>query len=818
MIDPKRLPRVSCGQHNLDLEPGDPVEIREVPYYFERVDSDGAFTFRPPVGSRTGDFMVIGEDGHPRKPDANDIAQLMRDSDIVFRSKVLQNEVRRYARAQGLDVKQAREWDATSPFRVAICRRWDAQPCSKSDVHLRKFMKEAMADPAIAELKGAWHASPGAVRVWLRDRGEPGCRKAADGISMTGRLSHLTKIGHPLEIALFWAVRSNNVRGDVLKNYDRYSADLTKINMGEPLNRNLFIDPSGQEPPCEKSAAYPIPAKPYKAMSYKQFWRLHRALASARGFRAKTSAKGEYHRYGGGGLSDLPTHLGALCWIDDSPVDKVFFVDGRTGIPIGLATITLMLEQKHRVVPGWDLTPGAPSSSSVMRTVLHANMPKDVPEDLLAIDPNLTWLRLRPDRIGFDNLVAHHGRSVEDALAEAYIGTRFVGKEMPRDKSHMERIVGTFLDLVFKHQEDANYDIARMRLYGFDPEKHVLCSIQSARRLLARAVMTYNVTRHRGLDMRQPALSWKQELGQRALNVLKDEDRFRAAIGIVEFEITMTNAGIEKFNRRYTPGAVAMKRILQEFERGLRRRAGDTSPRPKANRDSRKRLKFKVKVKYDADDIGLLRVWNPYRDDPDWEIFTCTDPDAQGTPLWLHERCLELAAREAYDYLTPEGQAYVRAKLFEEIANVDAQAAERERLTLARAASDPQVRKVLGQYVEVVDEVVDEVVEQFGEPEPETTTVVRMTMATGKRFDAEVKTPRSRDKPAKEPATMSRKPFPEAPAVERDPRRHTKGPARRGAGRQQNDDRRNPAAPKKSADRPDRQARSARQKLKWSDL
>ena len=56
--------------------------------------------------------------------------------------------------------------------------------------------------------------------------------------------------------------------------------------------------------------------------------------------------------------------------MDDTVVPKVFFVDDNTGIPIGQATLTLMLEDKSKVVPGWDLSPGAPSSSTVLQTVL----------------------------------------------------------------------------------------------------------------------------------------------------------------------------------------------------------------------------------------------------------------------------------------------------------------------------------------------------------------------------------------------------------------------------------------------------------------
>lgn len=672
---------------------------------------------------------------------------------------------------------------------------------------LTAFIKEVLADPVITKIDGARRVCPATLRSWLRERGMTGCRKERDGVSMTGRMPRKLRIAHPLEIAMYWAVRQTNVRGDVQKNHDRYSADITKINNGQPLNRFFWIDPEESALSCGRPAEYPIPRKPYVAISYRRFWRLCRSLRSARAYKSETSGSGEYQRYGGGGVSDLPTHLGALVWMDDTVVPKVFFVDDNTGIPIGQATLTLMLEDKSKVVPGWDLSPGAPSSSTVLQTVLHANLPKDVPQDLLAIDPNLPWLRLKPATIKFDNATGHHGRTVEDVLADAYIGTDWSGSGMPRDKAHMERVIGTFLDLIFKHMPDANYDIERMRRYGYDPEKNVICSIRTGRRLLARAVMTYNISRHDGLDGRQPALVWKQELKHRKLDKIHDEDAFRASIGDVEFEMEMTNAGIEKFRRRYTPGAREMKRILQQFERARRVSKGDIAPRQPSKTDDRKRPSYRVKGKYDRGDIGTIRIWNPYSEPAQWEIFTCTDPNAHGMPKWLHDRCLELAKAEALEYATPEQQAYVRAKLFEEIASVDANAAERERRILAKAIDDPNVRRIIGQYVEIVDEDAEE----FGIPRSEEHPPVGHMSAVGKRKDAAIRTPRAKNPPVAEPARMPRTATaPDAPPKP-DQRRVARGHA-------SHDVRRDAGTHKQSANRPDQRApKRGRSSLKWGD-
>jgi hypothetical protein len=799
------------------VEAGDPAEVCGLLYIFERFDADGTVTFRSPAGSDAGDFMVEDSNGRFRKPTIADVAALERDGQLIWREKPLSNEARRCARALDLAADQARSMDPKAQFRMAIVRRFDRDPWSRSDASLKGFMSEALEDPEINGLPMKWPACPSSVRTWLAERGTEGCRKERDGVSMKNRKPHIRKLEHPLEILFYHAARATNVRGSVTDNHNAYVAEIARINAGEALNRQYYDFESGRLTPRE--AAYPAPATPYVAISFNRFWRLCQEIKSEKAYGRKTTPRAVYQRYGGGGRGDLPTHLGALCSMDSTPVPKAFFVDDATSIPIGAATMTLMLEHRSKVVPGWDLCPGACNSSAVLRTVLCASSIKTVPAHLLKIDPNLPYLRLRPEVIAFDNATEHHGRTVEENLADAYIGTDFVGADMARDKAPMERIMGTFLDLLLKHQPDAAYDVERMRLYGFDPEKegHVLCSIQTGRRLLALAVMTYNVSRNRGADKRQPALVWRQLIAKRKLNVLRDVDEFKRNIGIVD-RGTFTNAGLEKFNRRYTPGALEMRRIVADFERGTKLRKGDTSPAPKKSRNDKKRPTHKVKIRYDEDDIGMIRVWNPHAQPARWEEFHCIDPAAYGAPLWLHQRCLELAEREAMDYLSPQGQAIVRARLYEEIANTDSQAAERERRTMGQALADPRVRQVMAGYVEVTDEQA----EDLPQPGPEEHEPVDHGLSTGKRRDEGIDTPRQKLPEPKAPVAMSRPSrSSETPATTGDQNRAPSAPAPRRTAPEggMNADRRHPTAHQKSADRADqRQAPYPRSnRLRWGD-
>lgn len=740
------------GPDNIPIEEGDELKIFGAHYHFERVDTDKALTFRPPIGASYGNFEIHTDTGS-RKPLMSEFATIWREGNVEFIERPLGTEVRRNARALGLQNRQIKTTSPEAFFLMAMVRRYDANPCNKSDRALTAFCKMALADPNIAKLPHARLVPPTTFRRWLRERGTPGCRKTIDGISMRGRSSPMQSIHHPIEPVKYWAIRATHVRGDVTKNYDRYHADLVKINRGERLNR-FFLSEDGTV--SDKEAVYAKPSVPYKPISYKRFYKLCRRLRSS-GYAAKTTRQGGYQRYGGGGISDMPTHIGEFAWMDEFTVPKVFFVDD-TGIPIGQCTTTVLREPITGVVAAAHLSIGAASASTVLTTVLKANLPKQVPQHLLDIDPSLPWLRGKFATIGMDNSMPNHSHTVEQVLADHYIGVRYSGSGMARDKAFQERCNGVFIDLIYNQIADTNYDIARMRNYKFnqheffDPSKHVICSIQTGRRLLDLAVMTLNVTGSKKNDGRPPALIWKQKLKGRALDKIYDEEGFRNSIGNVEFGIQMTNAGIDKFSRHYTPGAVEMRRIIKQFDDGVRRAKGDIGYDCEPNTDDRKRPKHKVKCMYDPDDIGRIKVWNPYADMPAWEIFYCTDSTADGMPEWLHKRCLEFAKREALEYITPDQRAYVRAKLFEDIANVDANAAERERRVLAKAVNHPQVRKVFSQIVEIVDELPPEVTPMPPEQQP----TVDHENAIGKRLDAHVATPRAQGKKHPAPPKMTK--------------------------------------------------------------
>lgn len=483
-------------------ESGDLVEVDDRDYYFERVDPDDAVYYRAPHWAKYPDLMIEGSDGHPRRPSTSEVNAMFAADRIILRSKTSGVISRRFSRAKALDASQCRAMDNYAEFRIKLALYCEEHCSSLSDAPMRLVIKRALMLPEFVELNPKdWVPDPSTVRNWMRNRGERGKRKLRDGVSNTGRWERSFSYRHPVEIGHYWVLTAALANGgrQVLDNYDSYVDELSRINRGKIPDRNRLVeDDDGSWQLSEEPAYYGKPNVPYEPIGYHTFWRRVRHVKTRKLFGLATTADGEQNRYGGGGVGERPS-FGSLCEIDETPVPYIFLVDDDTGIPMGTATLTLMIECAVKALVGWDLCAEAASGTTLLRTVRHANSVKTVPHDLLKEFPDLPYVRMRPDRIKCDNSSGAHSRHFEDACAEAYIMVEWTGRRRPTHKALVERTIGTKLQMLFKKLPGHNYDIALMRKYGFEPDKHILCSLSKARELLDRAAFTYNVTRHKGL-------------------------------------------------------------------------------------------------------------------------------------------------------------------------------------------------------------------------------------------------------------------------------------------------------------------------------
>lgn len=711
----------------LDIVPGKIAEIEGIEHVFERIDPDGRMTI-PSLRQRVDYLVTDPATGSLVKPTADDIARLMIQGKFILRSAELEDGARRVARKMELDAADARAMDQDADFRVAFLRAYDADPCSLSDRALHLFNKELLTDPDIAALPAARVYAGSTLREWIHTRGHHNDRRVRDGISMRGRMPRKRRVHHPKEILIYWIAYAcskrttsrPNAKVHAKKAWQDYKGEINRINKGEPTGR--------------PGANYPQPSRPYKAVSQTTFWRMCHDANSSATMQAQHGSKAVQSKYGGGGKSERPKRVGALAMMDDTPVPGLFLVDPENRIPLGQATLVLMIECVSKTLLGWDLSWTEPSAATALRTYAHANKPKDIPADLDALHPELKWICCKPASLLVDNLHGHHSRHFEDSVLGVGTDVHFTGSEMPRDKAEMERVIGTILDLFVKDLPYATYDIPRAREFGFDPDTMVMVPLKVARELLLRAICTYHLTPHGGLKNRQPALIFKQHAAAHGIALIDDLDEFERSIGIVEYGVPLTSSGIIVEGLRYSDYQVT---------RGL---VDDLVGLQAPSKSKTKKISLKVKVKYSPDNIGCVHVWNERT--KRYVTLPCADYGyADGMPLWAHHRVLEFARQEALEYSSEDELIEVRKRLFESIRQISPAASEQDRRALAKLSDNPLFQRVMGNIVEVADEsdlIADEVPDH----------IIANELAESHRKDSTVQTPRpspkkGRGKPGK---------------------------------------------------------------------
>lgn len=716
--------------------------------------------YRAPSGANYGDFMVKGEDGRYRRPTVEEMNAIHARNQLKIKSNNSRSEQRRIAREMQLQAAQVHKKDKKSAFREAITRFYDEHryQYNRSKADLERMVARAIKDPKIKKLQPAngWLPKGRTVLDWITDRGAPDMRKARDFMSMTGRMPRLKRLPHPEEILLFRLLESMTTDGkpNVLGIYDKYVDDVDVINKGVALNRKrLEKDAEGRWFLSENDANYGVPAIPYKKVSYHTFWRHHNSEKTPNLFAVAVNQRAKRARYGGGGFGERPP-FGAVCEIDDTPVNAWFLVDEETGIGMGTAVLTLMIENTTGAYVGWDLTGEHASSNSFLRTVRHANFGKEVPEDLLEIYPYLRDIRMRPTWLHTDNAGFAHSSDVEAACADTYISLKYMGAKTPTDKSYVERELGTAKTSFFDMLPGRTFDIDLMRKWGYDPNTQQLIGLREARKLFDRYCHIRNLEKRNRLGKRSPAQMFHKHALQNPPNVIKDIDEFDIAMGKTEQDVAVYATGVDLKFGHYTCNI--MCEIAAAFERLSELSAGDITPKQeRRNSNPKKKLKALGRVKYDPDNIGEVHLWVPEKGNERWEKLVCSNLDLHGMPEFIHTQCAALAHKEGMKFITDEQQRAIRGRLYKMMENTTEVSSLKRRKLLGRALDHNHTAESFKRFVEYGQEALhddwaaDEDANEDEHPFRETMPMASSGLAMKHRKDSHIRTPRPSTKPTK---------------------------------------------------------------------
>lgn len=276
--------------------------------------------------------------------------------------------------------------------------------------------------------------------------------------------------------------------------------------------------------------------------------------------------------------------------VDHTPLD-LFLVDEKTMLPLGRPIVTILIDHNSRMVLGYYIGFGQPSTAAVMSALRHAILPKKPAEPVI---PGLkvvhTWNCYgRPLALILDNGLEFHGNDLESVALDLGITLQFCPKREPRFKGTVERFLRT-LNYSFAHQLPGT-SFARMHQRGdYDPAKHALLTLAEFRHLFEKWLLDiYGQTFHRGVKGVPMAL-WDEGAQRTTIELPPDLASLQRRIGMVD-ERALHHYGIDLNNVRYCDSS--LNRLFDIH--------GEAAP---------------MRIVFDPDDVGEIQVWGPRDHEP----------------------------------------------------------------------------------------------------------------------------------------------------------------------------------------------------------
>lgn len=276
--------------------------------------------------------------------------------------------------------------------------------------------------------------------------------------------------------------------------------------------------------------------------------------------------------------------------IDHTPLD-LFLIDDKTRLPLGRPTLTVVIDHFSRMLLGYYLSYGAPSLAAVMGALRHAILPKPpIVEAIPKLKVDRVWSCYGvPDTMVVDNGLEFHSNALEEVAFDLGSHLLFCPKFEPRFKGVVERYLGT-INRFFSHQLPGT-SLAHLHERGdYDPQKHALLSLAEFNHIFQKWVLDiYAQTIHGGMH-ETPWSRWQDGLKYRSLDLPDTIRSLQRRIGKIE-ERSLRHDGILLHGIRYNSAELAP--ILCAHGIGT-----------------------KVRVLYDAEDLGTIQVWGPDDQEP----------------------------------------------------------------------------------------------------------------------------------------------------------------------------------------------------------
>lgn len=276
--------------------------------------------------------------------------------------------------------------------------------------------------------------------------------------------------------------------------------------------------------------------------------------------------------------------------IDHTPLD-LFLIDERTWLPLGRPTLTVLIDHYSRMVLGYHLSFGNPSTAAVMGALRHAILPKKRAEHAL---PNLltenNWNCFgKPDVLVMDNGLEFHGKDLESVCYDLDIRLFYCPKHTPRFKGVIERFLKT-INYFFTHQLPGT-SFSRLHERGdYDPQIHALLTLAEFKQIFEKWIVDiYSQSIHRSIGT-TPRSKWEEGLTRREPTLPSSIFDLQKRIGKVNVR-SLRRDGITLNGIRYS--GPELQPILMKYGEGTT-----------------------VRTVHDPENLGAIQVWGPDQEDP----------------------------------------------------------------------------------------------------------------------------------------------------------------------------------------------------------
>jgi putative transposase len=242
-------------------------------------------------------------------------------------------------------------------------------------------------------------------------------------------------------------------------------------------------------------------------ISKSTIWRRFHSLPEAKQHSAKFGSNDAQAKYGTL-VGKTPEQTQPLARVQiDSTLCDVWLIHPETGVPIGRAWVTFVLDEFSRCILGFFLTYEAPSAASVAFALEHAIFPKE--DWLKSLDVRGEWVMQGVMNQAYtDNGSEFHAEAYRMGCAEWLIDRQYRPVARPRWGGQIERVIGTFM----KQMRLLPGAVVKKTLEGdrkgYDPKKHATMTLEALQRHLTIMVLAYHNKKHSALGV-TPAQKWR---------------------------------------------------------------------------------------------------------------------------------------------------------------------------------------------------------------------------------------------------------------------------------------------------------------------